>query len=81
MCKTHRVFYLIYKINFHNLVRNLLVFTPYKIEQSHLRFDFYTNLFLKRLPQVQHKVYEVLRAFEGRSNKEAYRTLLSDVCK
>ena len=35
---------------------------------------------MKHLPEVQHKVYEVLRAFEGRSNKEAYRTLLSDVC-
>ena len=35
-----------------------------------------------KLKKVQHKVYELLRAWEGgRDNKQAYDAILSSVCK
>ena len=41
-----------------------------------------TTIASVKVKKVQHKVYEVLRAWEGhRSNREAYNTLLSSVCK
>lgn len=34
-----------------------------------------------KLKKVQHKFYEILRAFKGRSNAEAYKVILKNVCK
>ena len=35
-----------------------------------------------KVKKVQHKVYELLRAWEGgRTNKQAYAAILNSVCK
>ena len=41
-----------------------------------------TTLASVKVKKVQHKVYELLRAWEGgRGNAQAYDTILSGVCK
>ena len=41
-----------------------------------------TTLASVKLKKVQHKVYELLRAWEGgRGHTEAYNTILNSVCK
>ena len=41
-----------------------------------------TTIASVKLKKVQHKVYELLRAWEGgRDNQQAYQAILNSVCK
>ena len=41
-----------------------------------------TTIASVKIKKIQHKVYELLRAWEGgRGNQQAYRVILSSVCK
>merc|ERR1712096_83423 len=40
-----------------------------------------TTLEWVKLKKVQHKLYEIIRAFKNRSNEDAYKAILNDICK
>ena len=72
---------------FRNLMVNVLFSYPPGEADPAARFPIVgelqlTTLASVKLKKVQHKVYELLRAWEGgRGNAEAYNTILNSVCK
>ena len=74
---------------FRNLMVNVLFTYPPSDKESDpaKRFPIVgerqlTTIESVKLKKVQHKVYELLRAWEGgRDNKQAYEAILNSVCK